>query len=98
MATGSPPKNNMGIVRRCLKKVKLVKYLMYIHNQKSIWLVIHKAEFAKSELIKLPSVIRPSVFYIFTYIVYIVHKVVICEMEQIQDRLKPDLVINFINA
>ena len=60
--------------------------------------MIHKAEFAKSELIKLPSVIRPSVFYIFTYIVYIVHKVVICEMEQIQDRLKPDLLINFINA
>jgi hypothetical protein len=60
--------------------------------------VIHKAEFAKKELIKLLSVIRPTVIYTNTYIIYIVHKVVICEMEQIQDRLKPDPVINFINA
>jgi hypothetical protein len=60
--------------------------------------VIHKAEFAKSELIKLLSVIRPLVIYTITYIVYIVHKVVICKMKQIQDRLKPDPVINFIDA
>ena len=36
MATSAPPKNNIGIGRPYLKKVKLVKYLMYIHNQVSI--------------------------------------------------------------
>ena len=61
-------------------------------------MVIHKAEFAKVEPVKLLRVILPTVFYTITYIVYIVHKVVSCKMEQIKDRLKPDPEIYFIDA
>jgi len=61
-------------------------------------MVIHKAEFAKSEPVELLWVILPTVFYTITYIVYIVHKVVSCKMEQIKDRLKPDPEIYFIDA
>jgi hypothetical protein len=39
-----------------------------------------------------------TILYIINYIVYNGHKVVSCKMEQIQDRLKPDPVINFIVA
>ena len=52
----------------------------------------------KVESVKLPRVILPTVFYTITYIVYIVHKVVSCKMEQIKDRLKPDPEIYFIDA
>ncbi len=53
---------------------------------------------SKNEPSKLPPVIIPLVFYTLSYIVYIVHKVVNCEMEQIKDRLKPDPEIYFVDA
>jgi len=57
-----------------------------------------QADLAKNELAILLPVIIPTVLYIITYISYIVHKELSCKMKQIQDRVKPDPAINFIDA
>jgi len=43
-------------------------------------------------------VIIPPVLYTGTYIVYIVHKELNCKMKQIQDRVKFDPAMNFIDV
>lgn len=57
-----------------------------------------QADLAKNELIILLSVIIPPVLYIITYILYIVHKELSCKMKQIQDRVKSDPAMNFIDV
>ncbi len=57
-----------------------------------------QAELAKNELWILPIVIKAQVFYTITYILCIVHKELSCKTKQIQDGLKTDPVIYFIDA
>ena len=57
-----------------------------------------QAELAKNEPLILPMVIIPSVLYTITYILCIVHKELSCKMKQIQDRVKSDPAMNFIDV